>query len=165
MLQQPENGSERYVVPINAWEDVLPMDIMPNPLYRAILVEDIEEMEQLGIIECDDEDFALCSFACPSKIDVGGTIRQGLDLMEKESEIFGNRTISGFLSQVGAEEGMASDQVVWSEQSRLHLSYTMTLGGTGTTLVATHDADGQAVATSGTMSTGHHGIRAGDMLM
>ena len=49
------------------------------------LVEDIEEMEQLGIIECDDEDFALCSFACPSKIDVGGTIRQGLDLMEKES--------------------------------------------------------------------------------
>ena len=80
-----KNGSERYVVPINAWEDVLPMDIMPNPLYRAILVEDIEEMEQLGIIECDDEDFALCSFACPSKIDVGGTIRQGLDLMEKES--------------------------------------------------------------------------------
>ena len=61
------------------------MDIMPNPLYRAILVEDIEEMEQLGIIECDDEDFALCSFACPSKIDVGGTIRQGLDLIEKES--------------------------------------------------------------------------------
>ena len=60
--------------------------------YRAYLkhlsewiVEDIEEMEQLGIIECDDEDFALCSFACPSKIDVGGTIRQGLDLMEKES--------------------------------------------------------------------------------
>ena len=80
-----KNGSERYVVPINAWEDVLPMDIMPNPLYRAILVEDIEEMEQLGIIECDEEDFALCSFACPSKIDVGGTIRQGLDLMEKES--------------------------------------------------------------------------------
>ena len=38
-----------------------------------------------AIIECDDEDFALCSFACPSKIDVGGTIRQGLDLMEKES--------------------------------------------------------------------------------
>ena len=45
------------------------------------------------------------------------------DLMEKEAEVFGNRTISGFLSQVGAEEAMSADQVVWSEQGRLHLSY------------------------------------------
>ena len=73
------------MVPINAWEDVLPMDILPNSLYRAILVQDIEEMEQLGIMECDEEDFALCSFACPSKIDLGATISRGLDLMEKES--------------------------------------------------------------------------------
>jgi len=62
----------------------LPMDILPNALYRAILAKDIEEMEQLGVMECDEEDFALCSFACPSKIDVGGTIRHGLDLMEKD---------------------------------------------------------------------------------
>ena len=79
-----KNGSERYILPINAWENVLPMDIIPNALYRAIYAKDIEEMEQLGIIECDEEDFALCSFACPSKIDVGGMIRQGLDLMEEE---------------------------------------------------------------------------------
>jgi hypothetical protein len=46
------------------------------------------------------------------------------DLMEKEAEVFGKRTISGFLSKVGAEESMKSDQVVWSEQGRLHLSYT-----------------------------------------
>ena len=45
------------------------------------------------------------------------------DLMEKEAEVFGPRTISGFLSQVGAEEAMTADQVVWSEQGRLHLSY------------------------------------------
>ena len=45
------------------------------------------------------------------------------DLMEKEAEVFGNRTISGFLSQVGAEEAMTADQVVWSEQGRLHLAY------------------------------------------
>ena len=45
------------------------------------------------------------------------------DLMEQEAEVFGPRTISGFLSQVGAEEAMTSDQVVWSEQGRLHLSY------------------------------------------
>jgi len=79
-----QNGSQRALVPINAWEDVLPMDIMPNPLYRSILAMDIEEMEQLGILECDDEDFALCSFACPSKIDVGATIRKGLDIMRAE---------------------------------------------------------------------------------
>ena len=45
------------------------------------------------------------------------------DLMEKEAEVFGPRTISGFLSKVGAEESMTSDQVIWSEQGRLHLSY------------------------------------------
>ena len=45
------------------------------------------------------------------------------DLMEAEAEVFGNRTISGFLAQVGAEEAMSSDQVIWSEQGRLHLSY------------------------------------------
>ena len=60
------------------------MDIYPNPLYRAILSKDIEEMEKLGILECDGEDFALCSFACPSKIDVGGVINEGLDMMELE---------------------------------------------------------------------------------
>ena len=47
------------------------------------------------------------------------------DLMEKEAEVYGKRTISGFLSQVGAEEAMSADQVIWSEQSRLHpVSYT-----------------------------------------
>ena len=80
-----QNGSLRSIVPINAWESVLPMNILPNPLYRSILANDPEEMEKLGLIECDDEDFALCSFACPSKIDVGAVIRQGLDILEKES--------------------------------------------------------------------------------
>jgi len=79
-----QNGSKRALVPINAWEDVLPMDILPNPLYRSIFACDIEEMTQLGILECDEEDFALCSFACPSKIDVGAAIRKGLDIMKAE---------------------------------------------------------------------------------
>ena len=82
------------------------------------------------------------------------------DLMEKEAEVFGNRTISGFLSQVGAEESMTSDQVVWSEQGRLHLSYTATLAGTGTTLTITHNADGVAVS-----GTSDHGIRPGDLVL
>ena len=49
------------------------------------------------------------------------------DLLEQESEIFGNRTITGFLSQVGAEESMTADQVIWSEQGRLHISVTGTV--------------------------------------
>ena len=86
------------------------------------------------------------------------------DLMEREAEVFGNRTISGFLSQVGAEESMTADQVVWSEQGRLHLSYTVTVGGTGTTLTVTADADGNTPGTT-TFSTADHGIRVGDMLL
>ena len=49
------------------------------------------------------------------------------DLMAAEAEVFGKRTVSGFLKQVGAEEAMTSDQVVWSEQGRLHLAYTGTV--------------------------------------
>ena len=77
-----QNGNHRAVVPIGSWEKVLPLDIYPNELYRAILAEDIEEMEQLGILECDSEDFSLCSFVCPSKTDVSGVIRKGLELIE-----------------------------------------------------------------------------------
>jgi hypothetical protein len=89
------------------------------------------------------------------------------DLMEKEAEIFGNRTISGFLSQVGAEESMTADQVVWSEQSRLHLSYEATLAGTnGLTLAVTKDADGQVPAAyTAADASKAHGMRAGDMLL
>jgi Na+-transporting NADH:ubiquinone oxidoreductase subunit A len=79
-----QNGELRPIVPLNTWEKVLPMDIFPNELYRAILAKDIDEMEKLGIWECDDEDFALCSFSCPSKIDVGEVIRDGLDLIYLE---------------------------------------------------------------------------------
>ena len=66
------------------------------------------------------------------------------DLMEKEAEVFGPRTISGFLSQVGAEEAMTADQVVWSEQSRLHLSYVCDVDADGDvngTLTITSDIE------------------------
>jgi hypothetical protein len=95
------------------------------------------------------------------------------DLMEKEAEIFGNRTISGFLSQVGAEESMSSDQVIWSEQGRLHISYKDVFltanGGTATvgTLhfnAGTTDVDGNAV-TASTAGACPHAVRAGDMIL
>ena len=83
------------------------------------------------------------------------------DLMDKEAEVFGPRTISGFLSQVGAEEAMSADQVVWSEQSRLHLSYVCTVdadGDTNGTLTITTDIDGNAITTT-------HGIRVNDVVL
>ncbi len=88
------------------------------------------------------------------------------DLMEKEAEVFGPRTISGFLSQVGAEESMTGDQVVWSEQSRLHLSYVCTVdadGDTNGTIAITADIDGDT--TVGSTSSRTHGIRVNDMLL
>jgi len=83
------------------------------------------------------------------------------DLMEQEAEVFGNRTISGFLSQVGAEEAMSSDQVIWSEQGRLHLSYTAVWNQTtgAVDLSSALDIDGNAIA------SGEHGIRLNDMVM
>jgi len=83
------------------------------------------------------------------------------DLMEKEAEVFGNRTISGFLAQVGAEESMTADQVVWSEQSRLHLSYKGTVavaGDTNGTFTVTTDIDGNALTTT-------HGVRVNDIVL
>ena len=88
------------------------------------------------------------------------------DLMEKEAEVFGNRTISGFLSQVGAEESMTADQVIWSEQGRLHLSYKLVTGSNSggalrLAMGSATDVDGNLVGTSGA----DHGIREGDMLL
>ena len=80
------------------------------------------------------------------------------DLMEKEAEVFGNRTISGFLSQVGAEEAMSSDQVIWSEQGRLHLSYNGTLDVSANEITIGTDLDGNAGAAA-------HGIRVGDTIL
>jgi hypothetical protein len=104
-------------------------------------------------------------------LDLASTADQGWaqqyvpDLMEKEAEVFGPRTISGFLSQVGAEEAMTADQVVWSEQGRLHLSYRGTLanatGGdvvAGGTINITADIDGNALTTT-------HGIRVNDTVI
>jgi len=88
------------------------------------------------------------------------------DLMEKEAEVFGQRTISGFLSQVGAEEAMTADQVIWSEQSRLHLSYTATLDADGDvngTLAILADIDGDTAV--GTTTSRVHGVRVNDIVL
>ena len=83
------------------------------------------------------------------------------ELVEQEAEIFGNRTLGGFLEMVGAEEAMASDQVVWSEQGRLHLAYKGTIAATdaGEVVNLTTDMDGNDV------SGGLHGVRVGDLVV
>ena len=89
------------------------------------------------------------------------------DLMEKEAEVFGPRTISGFLSQVGAEEAMTSDQVVWSEQGRLHLSYKGKTAST-TTILIQGDIDEAQYHASGISSASNarsHGIRVNDTVI
>ena len=78
------NGSYRTIIPFGYWEDVLPLDVIPQYLVKSILAEDIEEMENLGIYECHEEDFALCTFVCQSKFPVQEVIKKGLMLMEKE---------------------------------------------------------------------------------
>lgn len=78
------HGSERAFVVTGQYEKVLPMDIYPMQLFKAILAEDIDLMENLGIYEIAEEDVALCEFICPSKIEIQSIVRKGLDLMIKE---------------------------------------------------------------------------------
>ena len=85
------------------------------------------------------------------------------DLMEKEAEIYGKRTISGFLAQVGAEEPSAADRVVWSEQGRLHLAYKATNEDVSANIFTiTEDIDGNTIDGS---TDNVHGIRVGDMVL
>lgn len=78
------NGGERAFVVTHQYEKVLPMDILPVYLLKAILAEDIDKMEQLGIYEVIEEDLALCEFVCTSKTEVQAIIRDGINLMIKE---------------------------------------------------------------------------------
>jgi len=98
--------------------------------------------------------------------DTSGWAQQYLpDLMEKEAEVFGQRTISGFLEKVGAEEAMTSDQVIWSEQGRLHLSYICKVASgkiviQGDIDKAKYNATGISSATGG-----GHGVRVNDTII
>lgn len=78
------HGGPRAFVMSGEYERVLPMKILPVYLLKAILAEDIDKMEKLGIYEVIEEDFATCEFVCTSKIKVQDIIRKGIDLMIKE---------------------------------------------------------------------------------
>jgi len=78
------HGEERAYVMTGQYEKVLPMDLLPVYLMKAIIAEDIDKMEQLGIYEVIEEDLALCEFVCTSKTEVQRILREGINLMIKE---------------------------------------------------------------------------------
>lgn len=78
------HGGVRAYLMTGKFENVFPLDIYPMQLIKAILVEDIDLMENLGIYEVDEEDFALCEVIDTSKTDIQDTVRKGLDLMRQE---------------------------------------------------------------------------------
>ncbi|WP_438456061.1 Na(+)-translocating NADH-quinone reductase subunit A [Vreelandella venusta] len=79
------NGSERAMVPIGAYEAIMPLDIMPTQLLRTLIVGDIEVAMQLGCLELDEEDLALCTYVCPGKYEYGPILRDNLTMIEKEA--------------------------------------------------------------------------------
>jgi Na+-transporting NADH:ubiquinone oxidoreductase subunit A len=78
------HGGPRSIVPIGSYEKVMPLDILPTYLLRALAVDDVDEAVKLGALELDEEDLALCTFVCPSKINHGENLRRVLKICEKE---------------------------------------------------------------------------------
>jgi Na+-transporting NADH:ubiquinone oxidoreductase subunit A len=78
------NGSERAMVPVGSYERVMPLDILPTQLLRALIVGDTETAQALGCLELEEEDLALCSYVCSGKYEYGPILRDNLTRIEKE---------------------------------------------------------------------------------
>ncbi len=83
-LTTTTNGGQRAMVPIGSFERVMPLDLLPTFLLRALLSGDIERAEALGCLELDEEDLALCTYVCPGKAEYGPLLRAALARIEKE---------------------------------------------------------------------------------
>ena len=79
------NGSERAMVPVGQFERLMPLDILPTQLLRSLVTGDIVTAMQLGCLELDEEDLALCTFACQGKYEYGPILRDNLSRIEKEA--------------------------------------------------------------------------------
>ena len=78
------NGKPEALVPMGAFEQVMPLDILPTPLLRALLVGDTDMGQALGCLELDEEDLALCTFVCTSKLNYGAMLRAALERIERD---------------------------------------------------------------------------------
>jgi Na+-transporting NADH:ubiquinone oxidoreductase subunit A len=83
-LNTSAHGGERSIYPVESYEEVMPLDILPTFLLRSLVMEDIEECENLGALELDEEDLALCTFVSASKMNYGAILRKNLTILEKE---------------------------------------------------------------------------------
>ena len=83
-LTTSQGGSKRAMVPIESYEQVMPLDILPTQLLRALIVEDTEQAQALGCLELDEEDIALCTYVCPGKYEYGPLLRKNLQTIETE---------------------------------------------------------------------------------
>ncbi len=83
-LDTSMHGRMHAIYPLGNYEKIMPLNIMPTFLLRALAINDIEEAENLGCLELVEEDLSLCSFVCPSKIDHGMNLRRNLQIIEKE---------------------------------------------------------------------------------
>jgi Na+-transporting NADH:ubiquinone oxidoreductase subunit A len=81
-LTSSQNGSPRAMVSTGSFERVMPLDILPTVLLKSLLVRDTESAQQLGCLELDEEDLALCSFVCNGKYNYGPHLRKALDEIE-----------------------------------------------------------------------------------
>jgi len=78
------NGSPRAMVPIGSYERVMPFDVLPTLLLRALIIGDDPRAVELGALELDEDDLALCTYVCPGKTEYGPLLRRALDRIEKE---------------------------------------------------------------------------------
>lgn len=78
------NGSLRSIVPIGSFEAVMPMDILPTQLLRYLMAKNTDYAANLGALELDEEDLALCTFVDPCKNEYGPVLRENLNIIEKE---------------------------------------------------------------------------------
>ncbi len=79
-----QHGSPRAMVPLGNYEEVMPLDILPTQLLRALLVRDTETAKKLGCLELNEEDLALCTFVCHSKYEYGPALRACLEIIERD---------------------------------------------------------------------------------
>lgn len=83
-LTTTTNGSTRAMVPIGTYDSVMPGDFLATQLMRSLLVADVERAINLGCLELDEDDVALCTYACPGKYEYGPVLRQMLNQIQKE---------------------------------------------------------------------------------
>jgi Na+-transporting NADH:ubiquinone oxidoreductase subunit A len=84
-LTTTTNGSPRAMVPIGTYERVMPLDLLPTFLLRALITRDDEQAEALGCLELDEEDLALCTYVCPGKHEYGPLLRGALERIAKHA--------------------------------------------------------------------------------